>query len=595
VAEQIINIAEEIKSRCDIVDVIGRTVVLKRAGSSYKGLCPFHSEKTPSFNVSERTGTYRCFGCGEHGDVITFYEKIYNMNFLDAAEKLAQELGIDWKPGGSYGGDNKSDKYYEINQAAARYYYDKFWEKENPAYVYMKERGLSDKTMRTFGIGYAAGSDGLLAHFNAAGTDLALAGELGLVKAMDSRYRDKYFNRVVFPYINVRNKVIGFSARALGDGKPKYINSDASPVFKKRDNLYALSVTAQAIRAKNKAILVEGPMDAIALYEKGFENVAASLGTALTEGQAARLRKMCEDVLIAYDGDAAGVKAAIAAVDILRKAGLKVKVLSVPQENAKDPDEYIRKFGHDAFEKLIAKASPGPAFKLNNAVLKYDLKDPNEASAFIEEAVKLLDGLPDYEKDIYAAKLEKVTGVSVGVIRMELGITADKPVRANTEAARRSSKPEDKAALTQLQKNILRLIIDTPSLLTDPDKTSLPKGVSEELTRIFTTKSYARIFMEATALAAKNKEDEFSVDTLSDALEEEDRAALKEIMKIPVGDNPEKQFRDCLKKGRILDFDKQMKDLLEDIDAETDEEERAMKLKAWQDVLSKKQQLERDN
>lgn len=280
------NTVEEIKSRCNIVDVIGRVVPLKKAGSNYKGLCPFHQEKTPSFIVSETRQRFTCFGCGETGDVIAFVEKYYNLDFRGAVEMLAKEYGIDITE--SFGGGKKKAELYEINRQAARFFFRAMREKANPAYTYMKNRGISEETMNKFGLGYADGQwQSLLDHLTAQGADKHQLMELGLISHSGDRYFDKFRDRVIFPILNTSGKVIGFGGRIIGEGNPKYLNSPETPVFQKKNNLYGLNLTRQEVSKEDRIILVEGYMDVIALYQAGIRNVAASLGTALTENQAA--------------------------------------------------------------------------------------------------------------------------------------------------------------------------------------------------------------------------------------------------------------------------------------------------------------------
>ncbi|MBO5666783.1 MAG: DNA primase, partial [Firmicutes bacterium] len=337
------SIVDEIKSRCNIVDVIGQHVALKRAGSNYKGLCPFHGEKTPSFVVSEQKQIFTCFGCGASGDVIEFTKRYYNLDFQEAVEKLANQYGIEIRKLG--GGDSqKKEAMYELNRKAARFYLDAFRKNPNPALQYMFKRGLDAKTLTQFGIGFADEKwDSLYNYLISEGADVNMLMEMGLVSQSKGKYYDKFRNRVMFPIINTRGKVIGFGGRVLDDGTPKYLNSPESSIFLKKMNLFGLNLTRQDINKKDCAILVEGYMDVISLYQAGVRNVSASLGTALTEQQAAMLKRYTKNVILCYESDSAGRAAALRGMDILRAAGCNVKVMHVT--DGKDPDEFVKKNG----------------------------------------------------------------------------------------------------------------------------------------------------------------------------------------------------------------------------------------------------------
>ena len=318
---------EELKNQIDIVDVIGRSVELKRAGANYKGLCPFHNEKTPSFIVSPQKQIFTCFGgCGASGDVVTFVKRYYNLDFNEAVEKLADEYGIEIQKN-SHKDDR--EKYYEVNREAARLFYRNLTEKKNPGYTYMQRRGIQDSTIKKFGLGYAEDSwNNLYDDFKKKGTDEKILIELGLISKKGDRCYDKFRNRVIFPIINTAGKVIGFGGRALdNEAMPKYLNSPENKVFQKKNNLYALNSTRQDIGKEGSAIIVEGYMDAISLYQNGVRNVAASLGTALTENQAKLINRYTKNVILSYDADAAGQKAALRGIEVLRGENCKVKAI----------------------------------------------------------------------------------------------------------------------------------------------------------------------------------------------------------------------------------------------------------------------------
>jgi DNA primase len=558
----IINIAEEIKSRADISDMIGRIVSLKRSGSRYVGLCPFHSEKTPSFYVNDQTQTYKCFGCGEYGDIIAFYEKYYKLDFVEAASRLAKELGIEWEAGSGYGGDSKRKAYYEANSIAARYYYDALWEADNPARRYLAGRGLSERVMKKFGLGYAdSGRSGLAKRLEEKGVPREIAVKLGLLKEDGGQLRDKYFSRVMFPIINPRNKVIGFSGRILGDGYPKYINSDASPVYSKKDSLYAANLTGSALRGENLAIIVEGQMDVIALYEQGIENVTAALGTALTPEQAARLKKYTDNAVIAYDADEAGQKATLRAIDILVGKGMNVKVLVL--DDTKDPDEYVRKHGRERFTALLAKAIPATEYKLKKAFERHDLQAPEGSVKFLKEAEEILRRLSPVEAEYYIGKLAEQTGIAESAIRKEVldaGTRREEPDTYRREAAQgrggqgaRGAAPGN-SARQALQKNILRLVIDDNSLI----------GRTEGYRRLFLTPAYGSILEALREAALENPDEDISTEDLAERLDENGRAALREIMDtVLIGSDPKSQIAECFRQADVMELEERERGIIE--------------------------------
>ena len=353
----LISAAEEIRSRCNIVDVVSPLVSIKRAGSNYKCCCLFHKEKTPSFVVSEQKQIFTCFGCGKSGDVIKFIQEYYNLNFPEAVRRLAAQYGIEIDD--SYERQSKKkDGYYAINKTAARFFFDAFTKHANPGYDYMKGRGIQPETIAKFGIGYAdEGWQTLSDYMLAQGTQAELLTELGLSSrsSKDGRLYDKFRGRVMFPIFNTMGKVIGFGGRTIIGDAAKYLNSQESFVFEKKRNLYGLNLSKTEIQEQGYAILVEGYMDVVGLYQGGVRNVCAALGTALTPEQAQLLKRYTKKAVLCLDSDAAGIKAAIRGCDVLRAAGLDVRVMHV--DDGKDPDEYIKKHGADEFRALLDKTA----------------------------------------------------------------------------------------------------------------------------------------------------------------------------------------------------------------------------------------------
>ncbi|MDR2088468.1 MAG: DNA primase [Clostridiales Family XIII bacterium] len=557
------NIADEIKGRCNIVDVIGRLVPLKKAGAHYKGLCPFHNEKTPSFTVSEEKQRFICYGCGAAGDVISFVQRTQNLSFLEAAEKLAEEYGIEWNRG-AFDTESKRSAYYEINREAATFFYRAFRSARNPALSYMAGRGLDDAVLKKFGVGYADGEwDSLYRHFTDKGVDEKLLLELGLVSSSKGRCYDKYRNRVMFPIINTRGKVVGFGGRVLDDALPKYLNSSDSRIFKKKDNLYALHVTRQEIAKEDCAILCEGYMDVISLYRHGVRNVTASLGTALTAEQAAMLKRYTENAVLAYDSDQAGRAAAERGMDILRDAGCKVRVLRMT--GAKDPDEYVKAYGREAFLELAARAPSLTEYKLAAAREHCDLSTTDGSLAFLKRAAAVLRDLSPVEADVYIRKLADEAHVSEGAIRREVwgadGARASAPVRAPSAVRRRADGGDESAGGTMLERIFIRLMLLSGAYI---DRI-------KPYEKAFSTPSAFKIYSALTALCADDGE--VDMRKLEDALDGPDRALLFDIReKVQLADKDEAVFAECVKTLRLSALTDREREIVRMLTVANDEE-----------------------
>jgi DNA primase len=530
------NAIEEIKSRCNIVDVVGRQVVLKKTGNNHKGLCPFHNEKTPSFIVSEDRQMFTCFGCGATGDVIEFTQRIHNLDFPEAIEKLAGEYGIELGDSG-FGTESKKAGLYELNREAAAFFYRKFSEGPNPALEYMQKRGLDAATLRKFGIGYADDQwQSLLEHFQAKGTDPAVLLELGLLSRSKDRYYDKFRDRVMFPIINTRGKVIGFGGRVLGEGNPKYLNSPESPVFQKKNNLYGLNLTRQDISKENSVILVEGYMDAVSLYQHGVRNVAATLGTALTVNQATMIKRYTDNIILAYDADQAGQAATLRGMDILYEAGCNVKVLLV--SDGKDPDDFIRKNGKEAFLELVKDALPFADYKLYLLQKAYDLTTTDGSLRFLKEIAKVLRGLRPIEADYYIKKVAKQTNISEGAIKREVGDPKDPSVGDSNRTSGQAAQTDQKKAIPaapQLQRNLLKLMLVKSAYI--------PKVQPYE--SVFQDQDCYRIYEIVRSLY--KSDEEIDIKKLEDSLGEHELATLHHIMQtVQFADRDDRVFADCI-------------------------------------------------
>ena len=442
------NFTDELKARINIVDVIGREVALKRSGSGYMGLCPFHSEKTPSFSVNEGRQFYHCFGCGKSGDVISFVSEYYKLPFMEAVEKLAAENGIKLPERRTSGPKIDYEKYYGINAKAARFYYNSLGTKGNRGLAYLRSRSLSKETITAFGLGYAPPSGhALVDYLRSEGVSDEDMLKLGLANSGKGGLYDKFRDRVMFPIISTRDKVIGFGGRAIGDYKPKYLNSPESEIFLKKNNLFGLNLTKKEIDKEQRAIIVEGYMDMISLYQNGVRNVAASLGTALTPNQARLLCRYSKNIVLSYDSDAAGINAALRGIDVISDAGGKPRVLTVT--DGKDPDDFIKAHGKEAFLRLADEAVPATDYKLMLARRGFDLTNDRDVLEYIEKIVPVLSQLGPVELDMYSRKLSEEFGISEHAISMAVqtgsresrsaaGQSGSRSERAVRETARRS-------------------------------------------------------------------------------------------------------------------------------------------------------------
>lgn len=439
---------DELLSRTDIVDLVSESVHLTKKGNSYWGCCPFHSEKTPSFHVVPDRQMYKCFGCGKGGGAINYVMELENLPFKDAVAVLAQRVGMQVPEAGSApGARERREKLLTINKQAARAFHRWLHGPEGAeGLAYLRNRGLSPRTLTNFGLGFAPNAwDALITELSAQGYDKRDLLDAGLaVSNKDGRIYDRFRNRVMFPIIDVRGNVIGFGGRVMDDSTPKYLNSPDTPVYNKSRNLFALNI-AKTSKA-GRVILTEGYMDTIALHQAGFDNAVASLGTALTEEHGQLLSRYFKEAVISYDGDGAGVAAAQRAIPILEKAGLKVKVLRVT--GAKDPDEFIKAYGRDAFAKLIDQSEDRMDYRLAQIQKKYDLNDDGQRIGFLQEAAGLIAALPSaVEREIYAGHAAQTAGVTPDAMKLEV----DRALKGRLRKAKKQQERRDLAPASQLQ------------------------------------------------------------------------------------------------------------------------------------------------
>ena len=570
---------ENLKNQINIIDVVGRVVPLKRAGSNYKGVCPFHNEKTPSFVVSEQKQIFTCFGCGATGDAIEFAKRYYNLDFSEAVEKLAGEYGISLEKNTFH--DNR-EIYYKVNKLAANFFYKAFTEKANKGYAYMKRRDISPAILKKFGIGYAdAQWDSLYKYLLSQGVDKKIMLELGLVSESKGKYYDKFRNRVIFPIINTSGKVIGFGGRAIdAEDNPKYLNSAESKIFQKKYNLYGLNISRQSVGKEGFIILVEGYMDTIALYQSGIENVAASLGTALTENQAKLIKRYTKDVILSYDADGAGRAAALRGLDILRKEECKVKVLHVT--DGKDPDEYIKKNGKQAFLKLVENALPYGDYKLESAKKGFDLSKDEDKIDYIKKATDIIRQLSPVEQEIYIKKTSKDLKIAEGAIRMEL-LGNDSTEKASFTPVREEKEEVLNSEITPIERTLLKV------MLTDESYISRISDFPQILESDFAIKIFEILKEEYL------KNQFIDLNKIMDGLTSEGAACLQEIVDdVIVGGNEEQVFNDCIRTWKDKNLAKEEQRLISLLSM-ADEEDNQERIRELTDQLMKVQKERKTN
>ena len=432
---------QELAERNDIVDVVGGYVRLtKRSGANLFGLCPFHSEKTPSFSVSPDKQIYHCFGCGKGGSVISFIMEIENLSFPDAVAFLARRAGMPLPEQEDNGESRRRERLLALNRDAARFFHEQLRAPGGQAARdYLARRQLSGRTVTRFGLGFAPDSwDSLTRAMKAGGYSERELFDAGLVRrGKSSGVYDTFRNRLMFPVIDVRGHVIGFSGRILGDGEPKYMNSPETAVFSKSHNLFALNLAKKS--KSGYLILVEGNVDVASLHQAGFDCAVASLGTSLTPEQARLLSRYTSEIVIAYDNDGAGQKAAQRAIGILEKLDLRVRVLAL--EGAKDPDEYLKTFGADAFRNLLDRSENHIEYRLKTVQNQYDLTVDEQKVAFLKEAAGVIAQLPgEVEREVYAMRVASTTGVPEQVVQ-------DEVARQRKQRLRRAQREETRAQL----------------------------------------------------------------------------------------------------------------------------------------------------
>ncbi len=482
------DVIEEVRMKNDIVDVISGYIKLQKKGSNYFGLCPFHNEKSPSFSVSASKQMYYCFGCGAGGNVITFVMDYENYSFTEAMKVLANRAGITL-PKQEYSKEAREQEdlksaLLEVNKLAANYFYYQLTHPQGQlGYRYLRERKLEDDTIRHFGLGFAnKTSDDLYRFLKARGYEDDFLKETGLVSIDERGGRDKFWNRVIFPIMDVNNRVIGFGGRVMGSGEPKYLNSPETRLFDKSRNLYGLNY---ARLSREKYMLIcEGYMDVIAMHQAGFTNAVASLGTAFTPQHAALLKRYTDRVVLTYDSDGAGMKAALRAIPILKEAGLSVKVLNM--KPYKDPDEFIKNLGAEAFRERIDQARNSFLFEIDVMRQDYDMGDPEQKTEFCRKtAEKLLEFPEALERENYLEAVSREFYMNKEDLRRlvnRLGASMGTSfVSRQTEGEKSLKRTEKDDGVKRSQRLLLTWLIENPQLFDKIEGIVSPDDFIEEL------------------------------------------------------------------------------------------------------------------
>ena len=496
------EIIEEVRIKNDIVDVISNYVRLQKKGNSYFGLCPFHNEKSPSFSVSRQKQMYYCFGCGAGGNVFTFLMEYENFTFQEAVKMLADRAGValpeaEYSKEARERADMKATLLH-INKLAAKYYYAQLRQPQGATGLkYLKDRQLSDDMLRAFGLGYSNKySDDLYRYLKGKGYKDDILAKAGLI-SYDERQGvyDKFWNRVMFPIMDVNNRVVGFGGRVMGDAKPKYLNSPETPIFDKGRNLYGLNRARRS--KKTYFLLCEGYMDVIALHQAGFDNAVASLGTALTPGHASLIKRYVNEVYLTYDSDDAGTRAALRALPILKDVGITAKIIRM--EPFKDPDEYINNLGAEAFEERILKARNGFLYSLEVLRRNYDMNSPEGKTDFMKEAAKrLAEFTEEIERNNYIEAVAKEYRVGYEelkklVVRMAVQTGMAVPARRPKSGKSKDKGKED--GILKSQKILLTWLIEDEGIFNQISKYILPEDFSDGIFRTVASLLYEQYEM----------------------------------------------------------------------------------------------------
>ncbi len=568
------NVFDEIKQRCDIVDYINNVVKLKKAGQNYSGLCPFHNEKTPSFVVFPNSQTYKCFGCNESGDVINFVSKYYNIEISDAVERLATEHNIEFKLDSK--ASQKFKMLYECNSNAAKIYYKYFHSlsEESKPRIYMKNREVSEETLKTFKIGYAPESWDFLKNNMADRFKEKDLVSLSLLSQKNQKTFDKFRDRIMFPIQDIRDRFIGFGGRVLGDGEPKYLNSNESQIFQKKDNLYGLNIAKNYVREVGYLILVEGYMDVISLYDRGFKVAVASLGTSLTREQCQLIKRHTDNVYISYDSDSAGVRATLRAIKLLIEEGINIKVIDLGE--FKDPDDFIKGLGEKAYSEAIENSLEYVDFVFNIISKRYDLSDNKQRYSYVDDIANFLKDLDSAYVDINMKDFSQKTGIKEGLLRTKLEKLKGVGVNNRTE---KKEVSDIKISNSEIQ--LIKLILLNNSFF---DKI-------REYEYVFKSQMGLTIWLKIKSLMDRELAVEFS--NLTEDLNEGDINFLKiSFNKVLLSNNLEDILEETLNRLEIQKLELELKELNNMILANDNSDEEFIN-KLFEDLEKKRKKIQK--
>ena len=567
------EIIDEVRQTNDIVDIISQYVHLKRSGRNFFGLCPFHNEKSPSFSVSPDKQIFHCFGCGVGGNVFTFLTKIEGINFIEAVQTLAERSNIQLPTLENRGDSLKEElkaKVYKVNEFAANYYHENLYKPESKiAQEYIKKRKLTNETLKSFQIGFSGKFNELYNALKKQGFEEREILESGLVNKNDNgKYIDRYRNRLMFPICDVRGRVIAFGGRVLDDSKPKYINSPENVVYSKGRHLFGLNVAKKS--DVKKILIVEGYMDVISLHQRGVKNVVASLGTAMTQQQGWLLRKSSEQIILSFDSDEAGLSAKMRALDILQNMGCDIRILQM--EGAKDPDEYIIKYGSARFQTLIEKALSVVEFKVKILKRNLDLNNTNDKIKFLNEIAKLISKIDNtIEKEVYIERIAKSYNISKEAIYAEVnkliyaGNKTDKVLQSNTKEVKRVEiEIKDDIIDEDLQRRentIIAILLDSNANMFAKIKEQIkPEDFKDSVNRKIAEQLYKEL----------EKED-CNINRLIDSFDEETQNHITMVMATDYEiDNLEKAVDDILQKYEKEKLDNRKQEILKQLEIEED-------------------------
>lgn len=570
------EILNDVRQSNDIVDVISQYMHLKRSGRNFFGLCPFHNEKSPSFSVSPDKQIFHCFGCGVGGNVITFVSKIEGMNFIETVKMLAERANIQLPTLENSGDRQKEilkDKVYKVNEFTAEFYHQNLYNNTQAkiAQEYVKKRQLSNETLKSFKIGFSGKFDELYKELKKQGFEEQEILESGLVnKNEKGQYIDRYRNRLMFPICDVRGHVIAFGGRVLDDSKPKYINSPENVVYSKGRHLFGLNVAKKG--DIKKLLIVEGYMDVISLHQRGITNVVASLGTALTEQQGWLLRKNTEQIILSFDSDEAGIQAKLRALDILQNMGCDLRILQI--EGAKDPDEYVIKYGNARFKNLIDKSLSVIEFKAKILQKNLNLENVNDKIKFLNEIAKIIAKINNtIEKEIYIEKISKEYNISKEAIQSEINKLQYKNIKSEKildkpKAIITHQKEEKREISKEVKKRentiISILLIGDLSIFQTLKSNIKPEDFQDEINIKIVKKLYEEF-----------EKGNSNINGIIDNLEQEEQNQITSIMAEDYEiNNIEKAIDDIIKSYEIEKLINRKMEVLEQLESQIDNNQR---------------------